>query len=107
MSEPIPHLSFAYAGASRSRWRAHPKGVNLLRRYPQIGQNEVADLITIVQGMRASEIALMMADEDLGPRLEAFCNEHRPWLGNPVGSYAVIAILMIGVALLTWIAGAV
>jgi hypothetical protein len=106
VSEPNHRLSLAYARTGRSRWGTPAKGADLLRRYPQLDEDELADLIAIVQRMAAPEIALAMADEDLGLQLEAFCNDHRPWLGSPAGSYAVIAVLMVGLALLSWVASA-
>ncbi len=106
MSEPNHRLSLAYSCTGRSRWGTSAKGADLLRRYPQLNEHELADLIDIVQRMAAPEIALAMVDEDLGQQFRAFCNDHRPWLGSPAGSYAVIAVLMVGVVLLTWITSA-
>lgn len=106
MSEQNQRLPLAYARTSQSRWSTPIEGADLLRRYPQLDEHELADLIAIVQRMAQPEVALAMVDEDLGQQFRVFCREHQPWLGSQVGSYAVMAVLTVGLALLAGVASA-
>ena len=103
MSELIPKLAFAHAGPGRSRWHAPSSAVALLQRYPQLSQHELPELIHLVRHMRAHEVALIMSDNEMGPRLEAFCDQHQPWAGERgLSRVVLLAILIVGVALLAW-----
>lgn len=97
MPNTIPQLSFEHPDMLRSRWLAPASAVALLRRYPKLSERELSHLIDIFQRTPALEIALMMIDRDVGPRLEAFCNEHRPWLRVPRSSFFSMAIALAGI----------
>jgi hypothetical protein len=103
MSELIPKLAFAHAGHGRSRWQAPSSAVALLQRYPHLSEHEFSELINLVQRMRAFEVALIMADNEMGPRLEAFCDEHQPWAGGRGRINALLlSIAIISLVLLAW-----
>jgi hypothetical protein len=103
MSKLIPKLAFAPAGPKHSRWHAPSSAVALLQRYPHLSEHELPELINLVRRMRVPELALIMADNKMGPRLEAFCDQHQPWAGERGRIRLVLfAVALIGMVLLAW-----
>lgn len=82
--------------------RAHNRFAELIARYPNLSQSQIEQLIGVFPRLGALDLALMMSDDNLGPRLEAFCSAHRELISPSLADYAVIgAILALPVMLAT------
>jgi hypothetical protein len=90
----------------------HPQGptgvalqqaAELIDRYPNLSEIELARLINLYRELSALDVALMISDDELGPRLGRFVQEHRSKVRTPFRQYAVlVAIAVAGIALLLW-----
>ena len=49
----------------------------LVGRYPNLSELELARLINLYRQFSALDLALMISDEELGPRLDRFFTDHR------------------------------
>jgi hypothetical protein len=86
MHYPLYQPSFARAHA--------PSDVSeLLGRYPDLSEDETERLAAMLPKVAALDMSLMLADDDLLPRLEAFYAEHRDQLVSPLTEGAVIAAI--------------
>lgn len=100
-----------FSGAASARGRAQPPGspsleqaAELIGRYPKLSEIELARLINLYRQLSALDVALMIADEQLAPRLERFVGEHRSELRTPFRQYAVlVAIAVLGFVLMAWV----
>ena len=95
------------SGSAQSRSAAHrPDGeeaARLLSRYPALNEIDLARLINLYRGLPALDVALMLSDEKLGPKIDQFSNDHRSKVRIPFRQYAVlVAIAVAGVAILAW-----
>ena len=94
MSYPLSRPSFAPAIAVPSRSRAHQRAAELVSRYPSLSRPQIDELAGLFPRLGAMDVALMMADERLAPRLEAFCSANRDLVSPSLADYAVIAAIM-------------
>lgn len=94
MSYPISRPSFAPAAVAAPRFHAHERAAELISRYPNLSRSQIDNLIGIFPRLSALDLSLMMADEKLAPRLEAFCSAHRDSISPSLSDYAVIAVIM-------------
>lgn len=90
MSYPLSRPSFARAVAAAPQARA----AELLASYPDLAKPQLDELIAMFPRLSALDLALMMSDDQVGPRLEAFCATHRERLGPSLADYAVIAAIL-------------
>jgi hypothetical protein len=75
----------------------------LVSRYPDLGEIELARLINLYRELSALDWALMISDESLGPNVERFFAENRSKIKTPLRHYAVlVAIAVMGVAAIAW-----
>lgn len=92
-------------GRSRPPSEMTVKAEALLRRYPDLGEEELANLIDMFPSLRILDVALMTTDDQLSKRLAAFHRDHRRKLKTPLSS--TIAFLAVpgtvALALLWWI----
>jgi hypothetical protein len=76
----------------------------LLRRYPNLSEEELATLINLFPHLRILDVGLMTCDERLSEKLDAFHRDHGRKLKTPVSS--LIAFLavpgIIALGLLWW-----
>lgn len=80
-------------GAKSERFR------RLLRRYPDLAQGEVRELVSIYGRLTLLEIALISADETASERLDAFVSEHCSGFGcSWRRSLSVLLALLAGFA---------
>jgi hypothetical protein len=88
-----------YVGAKAlTRPQAEPAGTpleqvtELVRRYPNHSEIELARLINLYRNLSALDMALMLSDERLAPRLDRFSREHRSGVRQPFRQYAGLLI---------------
>ena len=101
---------FEHAGAKAlSRVESQPRTcrsvdiADLLARYPHLNDEDIGRAIESYRGLSALEVALIISDEKLGPKLTRFRNDHRSALRTPFREYAVlVAIALAGFAVIGW-----
>jgi len=93
---------FQYAGATAlAHAQAEPAGTaidqvrDLIARYPNLSEIELARLINLYRNLSALDMALMLSDEAIAPGLDRFSREHRSEVRKPFRQYA--GLLMYGV----------
>ena len=74
--------------------RAHNRFAELIARYPNLSEPQIEQLIGVFPRLGALDLALMMSDDNLGPRLEAFCSAHRELISPSLADYAVIGAIL-------------
>jgi hypothetical protein len=92
--------------------RGQPKGpsgialqqaAELIDRYPNLSEIELARLINLHRELSALEVALLISEDELAPKLGRFVQEHRSKVRTPFRQYAVlVAIALAGVTLVIW-----
>lgn len=94
MSYPIPRPSFAAVNEAAPRLGAHERAAQLISRYPNLSQSQTENLAHLFPRLSALDLSLMMSDDDLAPRLEAFYAAHRDMMSPSLSDYAVIGIII-------------
>ena len=75
----------------------------LIGRYPDLGEAELARLINLYRAMSALDMALMLSDREVAPNLDRFSSEHRSRIRPPFRHYAALLIYAaVGLALVGW-----
>lgn len=100
-----------FGAVASARGRAQAPGspsleqaAELISRYPNLSEIELARLINLYRELSALDVALMISDEQLAPRLDRFVGEHRSEVKTPFRQYAVlVAIAVAGFALAAWV----
>lgn len=76
---------------------------DILRRYPGVGEAELADLLLFLKKGRHLEIGLVGARDGLGPQLDAVHRDHARHFRTSLLGNAVFLLLALGpVAALAW-----
>ena len=94
MPYPLSRPSFAPAVAAAPRFQAHGRAAELVSRYPDLSGQQLGELAAIFPRLSALDVALMMADKKLAPRLDAFCSANRDLVSPSLSDYAAIAAIM-------------
>ncbi len=77
----------------------------LVGRYPNLSEIELARLIDRYRHLSALDMALMLSDEKLAPRLDRFSGDHRTRIRTPFRQYAaLVAYALVGAAVVLWAA---
>ena len=77
----------------------------LIRRYPNLSEIELARLINLYRDLSALDMALMLSDEELAPHLDRFSADHRSKIRTPFRQYAaLVGYAVAGVAAVAWAA---
>lgn len=77
----------------------------LIQRYPNLSEIELARLINQFRELSALEMALMLSDEALAPCLDRFSADHRSRIRPPFRQYAALLVYAaVGLAVLVWAA---
>ena len=77
----------------------------LIRRYPNLSEIELARLINLYRGLPALDMALMLSDEESAPNLDRFSADHRSRIRTPFRQYAaLVAYAVVGAAVVVWAA---
>ena len=100
-----------FSGAASAQVRVLAPGspsleqaAELIGRYPKLSEIELSRLIDLYRQLSALDVALMIADEQLAPRLDRFVREHRSQLRTPFRQYAIlVAIALMGIVLVAWV----
>ena len=75
----------------------------LIVRYPDLSEVELARLINLYRQLSALDVALMVSDEKLGVKMDEFFADHRAKLKAPFRQYAVlVAIAVVGFITVMW-----
>ncbi len=75
----------------------------LMDRYPMVSEVELAQLINLYRELSALDVALMISDEEFGPKLDHFFKDHRSQIRTPFRDYAIlVAIAMAGFVIIGW-----
>jgi hypothetical protein len=75
----------------------------LIGRYPNLSEIELARLINLYREMSALEMALMLSDKKLAPSLDRFSADNRSRIRRPFHEYAaLVAYAVIGLAVVAW-----
>jgi hypothetical protein len=88
-----------YVGAKAlTRAKTEPAGTpleqvtQLVRRYPNLSEIELARLINLYRNSSALDMALMLSDEGLAPTLDRFSRDHRSRVRKPFRQYAGLLV---------------
>jgi hypothetical protein len=83
--------------------RSADEARELLRRYPNLSDIELARLIHLYRELSALEMALILSDETLAPGLDRFSAENRSKIRAPFRQYAaLVGYAVIGLAVVAW-----
>ena len=94
MPYPLSRPSFAPAFASAPRSNVYQRVAELVSRYPDLSRPQIDELAEIFPRLRAMDVALMMGDKKLAPRLDAFCAANRDLVSPSLADYAVVAAIV-------------
>jgi hypothetical protein len=97
--------ALAHAPPQPSSTRPLEQASELIARYPNLSEIELARLINLYRQMSALDVALMISDEKLGPRLDRFSSDHRSKIRTPLRQYAALAgYAVLAVGAVAWAA---
>lgn len=89
------------------RERRREEACDLLSRYPNLGETELARLINLYRGFSALDMALVISNEEIAPKLDLFSADHRSKVRTPFRQYAALVVYaVVTVAALGWAAAA-
>ena len=75
----------------------------LIARYPDLSAIELASAVKSYRQLSALDMALMISDEALAPKLDRFYKDNWRKLRTPFRQYAVLlAIAVVGIILAIW-----
>ena len=75
----------------------------LVSRYPNLSETELARLINLYRNLSALDTALMLSDEGLAPRLDRFSKEHRSKVRPAFRQYAgLLAYALLTIGAVIW-----
>ncbi len=77
----------------------------LINRYPNLSEIELARLINLYRDLSAVDMALMLSDAQLAPNLDRFSADHRSTIRTPFRQYAALVFYaVLGIAAFGWAA---
>jgi len=77
--------------------------IELVGRYPDLSKEELRELKAIYSQLSPVDMALMISNEEIAAKLDAFRREHRRALRTPFRQYAaLIGILAAGLVVIVW-----
>ena len=94
MPYPLPEPRFAHAARAAPRVGAHERAAQLISSYPNLSHSQIENLAGLFPRLSALDLSLMMSDDDLAPRLEAFYAAHRELISPSLSDYAVIGAIV-------------
>lgn len=75
----------------------------LVERYPNLSEIETARLINLYRELPALDLALMISDEELAPKLDRFVEDHRSKVRPPFRHYAAFLVMVaLGIVVAAW-----
>ena len=88
MNAPPGHVQVRALHATRQRV------AQLLSHYPELTDEDVAEIVEFLRTGRHLDIGLLTADDELRPKLDAFMHEHKQQLQPKVGEIAAVVTLI-------------
>jgi hypothetical protein len=75
----------------------------LIGRYPNLSELELARLINLYRELSALDAALILSDEKLTSNLDRFSADHRSKIRTPFRQYAaLVAYAVVGIFVVVW-----
>jgi hypothetical protein len=74
------------------RERRREEASDLIRRYPNLSETELARLINLYRDFSALDMAMVISNEELAPNLDLFSADHRSKVRTPFRQYAALVI---------------
>jgi hypothetical protein len=75
----------------------------LIGRFPHLSEVELARLINLYRELPMLEVALMLSNKRLAPRMDEFMERHRAAIRAPFRQYAfLLAYIALGLGVLIW-----
>jgi hypothetical protein len=75
----------------------------LIGRYPNLSEIQLARLINLYRELPMLDVALMLSDKRLAPKMNQFMAGHRTSIRAPFRQYAfLLAYIALGLAVLVW-----
>jgi hypothetical protein len=82
---------------------AREEACELVRRYPNLSEIELARLINLYRDLSALDMALMLSDEQLAPNMDRFSSDHRSEVRTPFRHYAaLVGYALVGLIVVAW-----
>ena len=97
MNGPAERIDVRALHATRERV------ARLLSRYPEVTDDDVAEIVEFLRTGRHLDIGLLTADDALRPKLDAFMAAHKTQLRPKLGEVAVIAALIASFLFACWL----
>ena len=94
MPYPLARPSFSPAAPAKPRVYRPARAAELVRRYPHLSRPQIDELAALLPRLNARDMAMMISDDELAPRLDAFWSTHRDLISPSLADYAVIAAIM-------------
>ena len=94
MPYPLSRPSFRPSPSARPHAGRPARAAELVGRYPQLSRAQIDELASLLPRLNARDVALIISDEELAPRLDAFWTAHRELIAPSLSDYAVIAAIM-------------
>jgi len=105
MFQDFAARQFAFSHVEPPRRPAVHEAAELIERYPNLSEIELARLINLYRGFSALDSALIISDRGLGSKLDRFCGDHRSKVRAPFRQYAALilyGVLTIGAVVWAW-----
>jgi hypothetical protein len=105
MFQDFAARQFAFNQVEAPRRPAVEEAAQLIDRYPNLSEIELARLMNLYHGFSALDSALIISDRRLGSKLDRFCSDHRSKLRAPFRQYAALVlygVLTIGAVIWAW-----
>src|SRR5688572_4699239 len=103
MFQDFSATALANGQAERAASAALQEFTELIDRYPMLSDAQLARSRNPHRELSALDVALMISDEDIGPKLDRFFTDHRSAIRTPFRQYAVlVAIAVAAVAIVGW-----
>ena len=75
----------------------------LVARYPELTRPELDRLLSIYPRVPTVEAALMISDDELGPKLDLLFKHHHAELATPFRQYAALVVIAVaGILVVAW-----
>jgi hypothetical protein len=103
MFQDFAARQFAFSQVEPPRRPAVEEAAELIARYPNLSEIELARLINLYRGFSALDSALIISDPALGFKLDRFCADHRSKLGPPFRQYAALILCgVLSIGIVVW-----